>query len=145
MNNEQDIDPVDLQNTLIGFLGQTYREISTYDSNIVSPNAFLSPKKQEFQRTAEQVMHEIRPNGHTSIQRNMPMAPQQQYLTQQPQHSVPAVVIDKDQMEFDFSNSVTAITINNKLEDIEKRLKRLDNTLSKVLSLLDSNDTEDSQ
>ena len=55
---EQNIDPRELQATLMGFLGQTYQEISRYDSNIVSPNAFLAPKKEEFQRTAETIMRE---------------------------------------------------------------------------------------
>ena len=43
---EQNIDPRELQATLMGFLGQTYQEISRYDSNLVSPNAFLAPKKE---------------------------------------------------------------------------------------------------
>ena len=44
-------------------------------------------------------------------------------------------------MEFSFDNSVTAITINNKLEDIEKKLKKLDTLLQKVLQFVESKET----
>jgi hypothetical protein len=152
---EQNIDPRELQATLMGFLGQTYQEISKYDNNIVSPNAFLAPKKQEFQRTAETIMREAiqsttgaNPNNRPTVYpNNVP----RQIQPQQPQPSnqpfletgkfVPPPVNDPNQLEFTFDNSVTAITINNKLEDIEKKLKKLDNLLQKVIQFVESKET----
>jgi hypothetical protein len=142
------IDPLEIQKTLMGFLGQTYTEISKYDSHLVATNQFLSPKKEEFQRTAEQVLREVRGG----------MQPQITQSTQQPQLHQPQITarpfidtntappppppFDPNQMEFSFDNSVTAKLINTKLDDIEKRIKRLDIALQKVLSYLDSHETE---
>ena len=151
---EQNIDPRELQATLMGFLGQTYQEISKYDNNIVSPNAFLAPKKQEFQRTAETIMREAIESTTGGNNTNRPTvypnnAPRQ-IQPQQPQQNqpfletgkfVPPPANDPNQMEFTFDNSVTAITINNKLEDIEKKLKKLDNLLQKVIQFVENKET----
>jgi hypothetical protein len=139
------IDLVEMQKTLLGFLGQTYSEISKYDSHLVSPNQFLAPKKQEFQRTAEQVLREVR--GGIQPQ----PIPQNQF--QQPQLVArpfidtntappPPPPSDPNQMEFSFDNSITAKSIDAKLDDIEKRIKRLDISLHKVLSYLESHETK---
>jgi hypothetical protein len=146
-----DIDPVEIQKTLMGFLGQTYSEISKYDSHLVSTNQFLAPKKQEFQRTAEQVMREV----HGGVQ---PQMQQPQMIQSMPQIRMPQPVavpfidtntappppppLDPNQMEFSFDNSVTAKSIDAKLDDIEKRIKRLDITLQKVLSYIESHETQ---
>jgi outer membrane protein OmpA-like peptidoglycan-associated protein len=148
-DNEYDISPEELQKTLIGFLGHTYKEVSQFDSRLVSPNNTLTPKKQEFQNIANKVFQEaLTPNTGQipvgNVQHNpvhsqhiQPNIAHQNLLhpqiPQQPQH-------DPNQLEFSFDNSVTALTIDKKLTDIENRLKKLDNTLSKVLVLLESND-----
>lgn len=148
-NNEYDISPEELQKTLIGFLGHTYKEVSQFDSRLVSPNSTLAPKKQEFQNIADKVFKEaLTPNNgqipvgnvhhnivHPKQQPNVvyPNTQPQQQITQPPQH-------DPNQLEFSFDNSVTALSIDKRLTDIENRLKKLDNTLSKVLALLEQND-----
>ena len=143
---EQNIDPIELQQTLAGFLGQTYQEISRYDSHLVSANPFLAPKKEEFHRTAQKVFQEAKlASGHIP-QQNTPRIHQpaqiQQHVAQpQPEQ----VLVDPNQLEFCFDNSVTAISINNRLDDLEKRLKKLDSCIAKVLSLLEHDDTKDSK
>lgn len=143
------IDPVELHNTLAMFLGQTYQEVSKFDSHLVSANQTLAPKKQEFHRTAEQVLREARQTSAGS----MPpmMHPQQRPPNISQRQLAPSVdassehviaYVDPDQMEFKFDNSITAITINTKLDDLEKRIKRLDSTLEKVLSLLDRDESK---
>jgi hypothetical protein len=153
-NNEYDISPEELQKTLIGFLGHTYKEVSQFDSRLVSPNTTLAPKKQEFQNIANKVVQEaliplntgkipvgnvqhnkvhtqhIQPNVQNQ---NVPMS---QHIIQPPQ-------VDPNQLEFSFDNSVTALSIDKRLTDIENKLKKLDIALSKVLVLLQSNDTTD--
>jgi hypothetical protein len=148
-DNEYDISPEELQKTLIGFLGHTYKEVSQFDSRLVSPNNTLTPKKQEFQNIANKVFQEaLTPNTGQipvgNVQHN-PVHSQhiqpniahqnlvQPQIHQQLQH-------DPNQLEFSFDNSVTALTIDKKLTDIENRLKKLDIALSKVLGLLDQND-----
>jgi hypothetical protein len=148
------IDPVEIQKTLMGFLGQTYSEIAKYDSHLVSPNQFLAPKKQEFQRTAEQVIREVRGGIQPQPQQpQMFQAVPQQHPPFTPPSAVPFIDTntappppppsDPNQMEFSFDNSVTAKTINIKLEEIEKRIKKLDTVLQKVLSYIESHDTKD--
>ena len=149
-NTEYDISPEELQKTLIGFLGHTYKEVSQFDSRLVSPNNTLTPKKQEFQNIANKVFQEaLTPNSGQipvgNVQHN-PVHSQHiqpnivhQNLVQPQIHQQPQV--DPNQLEFSFDNSVTALTIDKKLSDIETRLKKLDITLSKVLGLLESNDT----
>jgi len=148
-DNEYDISPEELQKTLIGFLGHTYKEVSQFDSRLVSPNNTLTPKKQEFQNIANKVFQEaLTPNTgqipvgnvqHNTVhsQHIQPNIAHQNLVQpqihQQPQH-------DPNQLEFSFDNSVTALTIDKKLTDIENRLKKLDIALSKVLVLLDNND-----
>lgn len=137
----QDIDPIELQNTLAGFLGQTYQEITRYDSNIVSPNAFLAPKKEEFHRTAEKVFQEVKQaSGNIAL----PQQPQpyNQVVRNVQNNTQPTTEIfnDPNQLEFCFDNSVTAISIDKKLTDIEKTLKRLDSLMQKMVSLLDDGD-----
>jgi hypothetical protein len=141
------ISPEELHQTLVGFLGQTYGEISRYDSNIVAPNAFLAPKKNEFQAVAQKVINEVResvlnPQQTEQIIQNVP-AQTKTFLDTGVR--VPPPPNDPSQMEFTFDNSITAITINNKLEDLEKKIKKLDNMLSKVLSSLESDEIKNSQ
>ena len=58
---------------------------------------------------------------------------------------VPPPVNDPNQMEFCFDNSVTAITINKKLESIESKLKKLDNLMKKMVSFMESHEAKDSK
>lgn len=155
-NDEFDISQEELQKTLIGFLGHTYKEVSQFDSRLVSANNTLAPKKQEFHNIANKVFQEaLTPNSgqipvgnvhhNTHQQQIQPNAVVHQnahpsQYTQPPQ-LVQAPVVDPNQLEFSFDNSVTAISIDKRLTDIENRLKKLDITLSKVLVLLESNDT----
>jgi len=151
------IDPVEEHATLVQFLGQTYSEISKYDSHLVSPNQFLAPKKQDFERTAQRVLNETRT---TAVQNNVPPVyptiPQNQ-LHPQAYHQVNAPVVpfidlgkpptppplnDPNQLEFSFDNSVTAKSIDEKLDNLEKRLKKLDTMLSKVLLYLESHESQ---
>lgn len=145
-NYVNDISPQELHQTLVGFLGQTYSEISRYDSNIVASNPFLSPKKNEFQAVAQKVINEVResiltPQQTEQIIQNVP-AQTKTFLDTGVR--VPPPPNDPSQMEFTFDNSITAITINNKLEDLEKKIKKLDNMLTKVLSFLESNEIKNS-
>ena len=145
---EQNIDPIELQQTLAGFLGQTYQEISRYDSHLVSANPFLAPKKEEFHRTAQKVFQEAKiasghiPHQNTPRVHHSPQVPQVTQHVVQPQQQE---LVDPNQLEFCFDNSVTAISINNRLDDLEKRLKKLDSCIHKVLSLLEHDDTKDSK
>lgn len=144
---QQNIDPIELQNTLIGFLGQTYSEVSKFDSNLVSPNPFLAPKKQEFEKIAERVIQEVSLPKKQSVVHPVNNNIQR---TQQPTAFIDTGVIlppapnDPNQMEFNFNNSVTAKTINSKLEDLEKRIKKLDSNIEKMLLLLESHDSKNS-
>jgi hypothetical protein len=146
-NYLNDISPQELHQTLVGFLGQTYSEISRYDSNIVSPNAFLAPKKNEFQAVAQKVMNEVRDTVIPQQQIEQPIQniPAQTKIFLDTGVRVPPPPNDPSQMEFTFDNSITAITINNKLEDIEKKIKKLDNMLSKMLLLLEGDETKNSE
>jgi hypothetical protein len=146
----QEFTPEELHQTLVGFLGQTYSEVSKYDKNIVSSNAFLAPKKNEFEQVAQKVMNEVGATVAPNNTQNRPQQPPQNVVQNQNRPFIdfdhrPLQNTDPNQMEFSFDNSVTAITINTKLEDIEKRLKKLDNVMAKVLSLLESNETKNSK
>lgn len=138
------VDPAEVQRTLLGFLGQTYSEISKYDNHLVSTNQFLSPKKQEFQRTAEQVIKEVTGGLQPQIQQITPHPPQ---ISARPFIDTntappPPLPLDPNQMEFSFDNSITAKSIDAKLDEIEKRIKRLDIVLQKVLLYIESHETE---
>ncbi len=111
----------------------------------------MAPKKEEFQRTAETIMREAiqstngaNPNRPTVYPNNIPrqVQPQQQQQSNQlfleTGKFIPPPANDPNQLEFSFDNSVTAITINNKLEDIEKKLKKLDNLLQKVIQFVEN-------
>jgi hypothetical protein len=146
------IDPVEEHATLLSFLGQTYSEISKYDSHLVSPNQFLAPKKQEFQRTAEKVLNETK----TPVALNTVIKP---YNVHQIQHAPnnyapfvdlgrqppPPALNDPNQLEFSFDNSITAKSIDEKLENLEKRIKKLDTMLSKVLVYLEIHESENNK
>jgi len=135
LQENHEIHPQELKDILTGFLGQTYGEISKYDANIVSENPFLSPKKREFQMVAEKVLQEAVPSTQRTKQipvSNHPVHIPQPYIPQ-PQNFQP---VDNSQLEFNFDNSITAITINNRLNDIEKLLKKLDKTVSSMVEYL---------
>ena len=146
-----DIDPAELQNTLIGFLGQTYSDIAKYDNNIVSPNSSLSPKKHEFQRLAERVISETNQHSRVTHPQQFNRAPVQPQMPPQMNRVLPQqeqVVVtqsDPNQFEFNFDNSITAKSINLRIDDLEKMLKRLDKSISKMISLLESHDPQNSQ
>jgi outer membrane protein OmpA-like peptidoglycan-associated protein len=152
---DQNLDPLEVQRTLMGFLGQTYQEVSRYDNNIVSANPFLAPKKQEFHNLAQKVLNETRrfvqpDQQHNPLQEHNHL-PSQQYtgpapIPQQNQQSVlPQQTVDPNQLEFSFDNSVTAITINNKLNDLEKKLKRIDSMMEKVILFVESYDSKNTE
>jgi outer membrane protein OmpA-like peptidoglycan-associated protein len=149
------IDPVEEEATLINFLGQTYSEISKYDSHLVSVNPFLAPKKQEFERTAQRILDETKHKNIQQPQQHYQRQPQPNYQPQpQPYQGSPVPYIDlgkpptvpqlndPNQLEFSFDNSVTAKSIDEKLDNLEKRLKKLDTMLSKVLSYLESHESQ---
>lgn len=154
-NDQFDISQEELQKTLIGFLGHTYKEVSQFDSRLVSANNTLAPKKQEFHNIANKVFQETlshnsgqipvgnvqHNNGHH--QQIQPNGAQNVHASQytQPPQLVQTPVVDPNQLEFSFDNSVTALSIDKRLTDIENRLKKLDITLAKVLVLLEQNDT----
>jgi hypothetical protein len=146
----QKLSPKEINDTLLSFLGHTYKEVSKFDSNLVSPNPFLAPKKQEFQNIASKVMQETQmmlgpntnPQRHTVPQN---VVTPNNSVNNSSDEIVVQQQYDPNQMEFSFDNSVTAKTINNKLEDLEKRIKSIDSTLHKVLSLLEQYDSENSQ
>jgi hypothetical protein len=143
MSEEIELTPEELQKTLIGFLGHTYKEVSQFDSRLVSPNNTLMPKKQEFQNIANKVFQEVvAPNvGKIPVGNVQHIQPNHQNLQPINQVVAPQVEqIDPNQLEFKFDNSITALSIDKKLTDIENRIKKLDITLSKVLSLLESDD-----
>lgn len=144
MSEEIELTPEELQKTLIGFLGHTYKEISQFDSRLVSPNNTLMPKKKEFQNIANKVFQEVvsAPNsGQFPVGNIQHIQPNHQNVqpTNQIIHPQPPLV-DPNQLEFNFNNSVTALSIDKRLTDIENRIKKIDITLLKVLSLLESND-----
>jgi hypothetical protein len=134
--------PEEVRKTLIQFLGQTYKDVSQYDSNIVSPNQFLSPKKYEFQKTAEKVMQEALNSPRIPVSSGPVVHPTNNNQPPRPYLDGGNIVApppnDPNQMEFSFDNSVTAISINSKLEDIEKRIKKLDKLMEKVVGFLDN-------
>lgn len=150
------IDPAEEHATLVQFLGQTYSEISKYDSHLVSANPFLAPKKEEFQRTAEKVLSERKAE---LMQKQIPQHVHHVPPPQHHQHHVvdhrpyidtgrqpsPPLSDDPNQMEFSFDNSVTAKTINEKLDELEKRIKKLDTMVSKVLSYLESHESQNTK
>jgi len=143
LENSQ-IDPNELQNILVGFLGQTYGEVAKYDNNLVASNQYLAPKKQEFHRLAEKVLQEANPQSFiksaaTNTRQNSLAIPNNSVQTQFPPR------VDSDQMEFNFDNSITAITINNKLDDLEKRLKRMDTIMQNMVSLLENYEIKNKQ
>lgn len=146
------IDPAEEHATLVNFLGQTYSEISKYDSHLVSTNQFLAPKKQEFQRTAERVLGETKKPVNLNQPINPYSPPQIQHIPHNHAPFIdtgrqppPAALNDPNQLEFSFDNSVTAKSIDEKLENLEKRMKKLDTMLSKVLSYLESHESENNK
>lgn len=148
--------PEEVRKTLISFLGHTYKEVAAYDGNLISANQHLAPKKQEFQRLAERVMGEA---VGTATPVSAPTMPDRQMVrphnvVMPQQHSnTPFVdlgeclppVNDPNQMEFSFDNSVTAKTIDSKLESLEKLVKALDKKIDKVLESLQTNEVDDSK
>jgi hypothetical protein len=148
-NPEYELTPAELQQTLIGFLGSTYKEVSQIDNFLVQPNQTLRPIKKGFEDLAQRVIDETvkphvvkpQPQPQYPIQQNFNYTPQVIQPTHQAIQQIPADH-NPDQLEFSFDNSVTAKTIFGKIEDIEKRIKKIDITLSKVLELLQSNDTK---
>lgn len=151
---EHENTPEEVQKTLIQFLGQTYQELAQFDNNIVSPNQFLAPKKHEFQRTAEKVMQEALGaiSSHNRVEQRMHVPQEHPRIVQRTEPAkpyldggniVPPPPNDPNQMEFSFDNSVTAITINIKLDNIEKKMKKIDKMLSEMLSLMDKNESKD--
>ena len=125
------IDPAEEHATLVQFLGQTYSEISKYDSHLVSVNPFLAPKKQEFEKTAQMVLNETKnkvQQNNTPTYHLPPAPPPHHVLVNQPANPpfvdlgrppTPPPLNDPNQMEFSFDNSVTAKSINEKLEKIK--------------------------
>ena len=148
--NPQEYDPLggisssdELKNILIGFMGQTYSEVSKFDKHLVSPNVTLRPKTQEFQNIAEKVLSEAgavygdrgtNPQRHnTNPQRQPPVLnivnPVVE-VNQNPQ--IQPNYIDPNQMEFSFDESATAISIQRKLEDIMLKLCTIQDKIDKL-------------
>ena len=141
---EYELSPQELQQTLIGFLGNTYKEVAQIDNYLVQPNQTLRPIKRGFQDLAQRVIDEtVRPNIQASPQQHIQHNVPQQIPQQIPQQVIPQS--DPNQLEFSFDNSITAKTIYNKLDELEKRIKRIDIAIGKVLEYLEANDTTNSK
>lgn len=135
--------------TMKQFLSQTAMELSNIDRNIISSNQHLAPKRMEFEQTARRILS----NEIIDARRNAPSNQQFGTQPQPPQVSNPQPFIDTgvirkidndpNQLEFKFDNSVTAITINNKLVQLEKFILSIDKKVQKLLELMD--DREDTE
>lgn len=145
-NPEYELSPQELQRTLIGFLGNTYKQVAQIDNYLIEPNQTLRPIKKGFQDLAQRVIDEtVRPSSPQPpqyVQQHVPQHVPQNII--QPQNTLQPQK-DPNQLEFSFDNSVTAKTIFNKLEELEKRIKRVDIDISKVLKYLEANDTTNSK
>lgn len=147
LKENTDIDPRELQEILIGFLGNTYGEVARFDNNIINANPTLSHKKHEFEKLAEKVLQEAIPQN--VIQQAAPPQQINRYPQVQSYSSQIPVrqqeFVDPNQMEFSFDNSVTALTINTKLEDIENKLKKLDKSIERMILLLEKHEIKNKQ
>lgn len=152
--NPEDLD-IDSETMKI-FLGQTAARLGEIDKNIVGTSTNLNPKRHEFEATARNIMmnetrhlnqpprvmpqgHNMPPHGHTVP--NIPVVPAVPYIDQG--RTIPKIDGDPNQMEFCFDNSVTAITIFNKITEMEKKLLTLDRKIQTLIDSLDElEDTE---
>ena len=142
------IDPDALKNLLIGFMGQTYREVSEFDKNLISSNATLSPKKKQFESMAQKLLNEVNvfaesktPVPVTGADNAIPhikapIRPQQIQQTHNPVYvntvNPDVVEVDPNQMEFNFDNSATAQSIQNTLADIMRKLESIESRIDKL-------------
>jgi hypothetical protein len=153
-NNPQDYDPLggisspdELKNILIGFMGQTYTEVSKFDKHLVSPNVTLRPKSAEFHNIAEKLLSEANQiygknntqtknnvNENHVVKVNIPvprfdLKPSNFTVAIPDQNLNP---YDPNQMEFNFDRSATAESIQKKLDDIMLKLCAIQDRLDKL-------------
>lgn len=154
---EVEMDPHDLKNLLIGFMGQTYKEVSKFDNNLISSNASLAPKKTQFQRTAEKLVNEVEGlfnlktpamnsvdnTNHinrVNIQTNPVSVQMRPQNVNNPE--TPIVEYDPNQMEFNFSSTVTSESIKKLIEDLHRKIDRIEDTLDEMKSSQESVDNK---
>lgn len=149
--NPQDYDPLggisspdELRNVLIGFMGQTYSEVSKFDKHLVSPNVTLRPKTAEFHNMAERLLSEANNIcGDRGIQQqrppvlglNMQHQPQinkTDIITPSDNPQIQQNFVDPNQLEFKFDNSATAESIQRKLDDIMLKLCAIQDRIDKL-------------
>ena len=143
--DQNDLPPEEIRKTLMGFLGQTYQEIAKFDSNLINTNPFLSPKKEEFKTLAEKVIQESVgiPNRQHSLSLQNQSHVHHVGTNFVPPIQQPQINTDPNQMEFSFDNSITAITINNKLESLERKINNIDKLINTMISSLEGYDAKD--
>lgn len=148
---ELDIDP----QTMAAFLGQTAKGLAQIDSAIIERSDNLSQKKMLFEQTARQAMQtaitktppRIMPQetmismeniDHIIPQNSIPLIPLPDNVSQNVPYidkgrNIPNINNDPNQLEFDFNNSVTAITINNNIAELKKKVLDLDKKIQMMI------------
>jgi hypothetical protein len=152
--DELDLDPA----TMAAFLGQTAAGLAEVDRNIVSGSSHLNDNRERFEQVARQAMQTVSSNPARTPPRILPVDANQDHII--PSGSVPLIPLpadmtnvrpvvenrpyidngrnipkidnDPNQLEFNFDNSVTAISINNNIAELKKKVQSLTTSIAEL-------------
>jgi len=118
------------QKLLMQFLGQTYSALKQIDADVTERSSNIGNASSQFKQTVQTITH------------NIPQNTPRSFSTQSRDESLPltvnepAVLIDPNQLEFNFSNSVTARTINDKIDKLYEKFSHIEKLIIDITQLL---------
>lgn len=130
------MNPAVLQREMASFLGGLYGEIKKMDENLIAPSGNLRHSQRDFENIAREALQPPRVNPNPPPQHHQVPVENQPFIDRRIQPPPPTAG-DPSQLEFDFDNSATAKNILSKLEDLERKLNRIDKATSSILKSLE--------
>lgn len=132
----EDVTQDDAREDVLNLLGMTYGELSKIDKNIVSPTS-----QTGLHPASHMIKQQIIRFADSQIQTRSPIQQQQpQQLTGAANSVVPhlpvttqQVKLDTNQLEFNFDNSATAVSIQNKLDKLSDDVRRVLGKLNQLI------------
>ena len=129
------VNPMEDAMAIRSLFGTIHNELNEVNKNLVDPSVNLQAKNVDKSVMDRDILNIVGRNKPQQQNGAIPQQPQQLPQQQQfiPQQAPPQPQVDPNQLELNFDDSVTAIKIFNKLDDLETKMIRIEMKIDKLI------------
>ena len=129
------VNPMEDAMAIRSLFGSIHNELNEVNKHLVDQSSNLQAKNVDKSVMDRDILNLVGRNPQQQQNGQVHQHPQPQPQQQQfiPQEAPPQPQIDPNQLELNFDDSVTAIKIYNKLDDLETKMIRLEMKIDKLI------------